>query len=226
MTSELARRGYCVNHKRTERLMASRTGSFKLAPRTFPTRQRASWSGGPSRRLPGPLLSDRLDAWLKEWGGNPAGETLTVADVLDRFLGRYEKRVKDGKSPKTLEQYRWAAAHVRPHLGSVVADHLTPTQVEKFLDGKEKGKLNRDSSGKPKPLSDRSVKALRGVLNQAYTEAVKRREVMWNPVAATDAIHVGETDREALSPEQVASLLDVAAKDDGRRFSRPSSASD
>lgn len=135
-----------------------------------------------------------------------------------RFLGRYEKRVKDGKSPKTLEQYRWAAAHVRPHLGSVVADHLTPTQVEKFLDGKEKGKLNRDSSGKPKPLSDRSVKALRGVLNQAYTEAVKRREVMWNPVAATDAIHVGETDREALSPEQVASLLDVAAKDDGRRF--------
>jgi integrase len=138
--------------------------------------------------------------------------------VLDQFLSRYENRVKGGKSPKTLEQYRWAAEHVRSHLGDIVADRLTVAQVEKFLTGKAKGKLDPDSSGTRKPLSDRSVKALRGVLNQAFTEAVKHREVMWNPVAATDAVHVGETEREALSAEQIAALLEVATQEDRRRF--------
>ena len=49
---------------------------------------------------------DQLDAWVRERGGNPAGESLTVADVLDGFLARYEKRVKADRSPKTMEQYR------------------------------------------------------------------------------------------------------------------------
>ncbi|MHB1510795.1 MAG: tyrosine-type recombinase/integrase [Acidimicrobiales bacterium] len=162
----------------------------------------------------------RLDAWFREWGGNPAGESLTVSDLLERFLSRYAKRVKSGKSPKTLEQYRWAAEHVKPHLGHIVADKLTVQEVEKFLTGtgKESGKLNRDSSGSARPLSDRSVKALRGVLNQAFTEAVKRREVLWNPVAATDAIHVGESNQEALSSEQASALLEVAGRDEERRF--------
>jgi uncharacterized protein (UPF0276 family) len=47
-----------------------------------------------------------------------------------------------------------------------MADQLTVSQVEKFLAGKESGKLTVDSHRRPRPLSDRSVKALRGVLTR------------------------------------------------------------
>lgn len=162
---------------------------------------------------------DRLAAWLREWGDQPAAGKQTVGDVLDGFLSRYEKRVTGGsKSLKTLEQYRWAAGHVRPHLGNVPADQLSVSQVEKFLNGKEEGTLRVKGAPVPKPLSPRSVKALRGVLNQAFSEAVKRREVAWNPVAATDAIPVPDAEREGLTAEQEDALLTASRDEQARRF--------
>ncbi|MGD0084665.1 MAG: hypothetical protein ABSD78_15960 [Acidimicrobiales bacterium] len=69
----------------------------------------------------------RMQAYLREFGGSPARESRTVADALDGFLDRYERRVSKAKSSaKTLEQYRWAAAHVKPHLGAIAAERLTP----------------------------------------------------------------------------------------------------
>jgi len=162
----------------------------------------------------------RLDDWLRKWDGTPSG-AMTVEGLLDQFLIRFEKRVqslKSPKSPKTLEQYQWAAEHVKPHLGHVAADKLTAVDVETFLAGKESGELNRDGAGKARPLSLRSIKAFRGVLNQAFSEAVRRREVAWNPVSATDPVLVPDARREALTDRQVAALLEVARREQEGRY--------
>ena len=69
--------------------------------------------------------------------------TVTVGDLLDRLLDVVDRR---GRQPKTLENYQWAATHLRRGLGRERVRSLTPMQVEAFLeDARDRYGLGRSS---------------------------------------------------------------------------------
>lgn len=140
------------------------------------------------------------------------GEYAEAGSVrLEAFLRRWiEDAVAPNRAGKTVRLYRYAMERlIVPALGSRKLDGLRRSEVQAFLKELAESGLARNT-----------VRNAKAVLSSAYTEAVRRGLAGSNPAKGVEIPRVAKAprEREALTPEQAARLLEAA---DGTEWSLP-----
>lgn len=113
---------------------------------------------------------------------------MTVGEWLDAWTAGYLGDIR----PRTVESYHCQIRnHIRPSLGAVKLEALTPHMIQMFY--------NRLSEGKgDKPgLSPKSVKIVHGVLHKALGQAVINGYLRSNP---SDACTLPRKERKEIKP--------------------------
>lgn len=96
---------------------------------------------------------------------------LTVGEWMDTWAGAYLEGVK----PLTKAGYEGQIRnHIKPRLGNIRLERLTPEMVQAFINGLTKGEH---------PLSPASVKITYSVLNLALKQAKINKKIPYNPAA-------------------------------------------
>jgi integrase len=124
---------------------------------------------------------------------------MTVGGLLDRWMTHIESL---GRSPSTLTRYRSAiSTNIKPKLGTIRLDKLTPVQIDSYYAGLIKSGLN--------PLTVRKSHA---ILSAACNQAVKWGLLDRNPVLR--ASPPSARSREIVPPtaDEVRQLLDACSK--------------
>jgi integrase len=126
---------------------------------------------------------------------------MALSAHLDKWLARQQTEGK--RSPNTLVNYRWAIDnHLKPVLGPLQLAKVTPDDVDKLLGGMARA-----------GAASNTMMRVRAVLNQVFTDAVRRRVVGWNPVSVTTLPSGPKRMSRAMTPEQVTALLRAAEGD-------------
>lgn len=146
----------------------------------------------------------------KDAGGFTTAGRQTVADYLDYWLETY---ARGATKPGTYDRYRQVAnAHIKPAVGTVRLDKLTPTHLASLYRAKlDGGRLD----GKPGGLSPRTVRYIHATLHEALGHAVRWGLLTRNVADAVDAPRLDRTEMHYWDVDQVSVFLDAAA---GSRF--------
>ncbi len=127
---------------------------------------------------------------------------LNVADYLRQWLAEAKRTVKPG----TLEQYVYCVeSHIKPRVGTVRLDKLTPLQVQRMV-GDIADSIAKSGRGKGVSTANKC----RVVLYMAYKQAIRWQMVARNPVEAVDPLPETKREMTLWEPEQAARFLDVA----------------
>ncbi len=102
----------------------------------------------------------------RDRGEDPKAKSKTVTDLIDSWLAFKVSEV----TPGTIEQYRYAARHIKAGLGNIALAKLQPEIIDKFL------KAKTDEG-----LSPRYVKLLRTILSMALDQGLRWRLINSNP---------------------------------------------
>ena len=143
----------------------------------------------------------KLNEVIRNGGAKPPPSPTTgptVDEVLDDFLGRALPSRENVRASSTVELHRWAAGHVRRHLGHRKAEAVRVREVDDMLDA-----LAGDG------LSRSALLKVRNTLAQALAYAVKREDITRNVarVATIPASATRTRERTALSPTDARVLL-------------------
>ena len=125
------------------------------------------------------------------------GTNVTVNELLDRIIDHARNK---GRQPKTIENYEWAASHIRSAFGASRARSLRALQVEAHLQylADERG-LSRSSLG-------RILRTLR----QALDEGVRHDWLSRNVAAVVRCPDSHTARRNSLSVDGARSLIAAA----------------
>jgi integrase len=113
----------------------------------------------------------------------PPDGTLTVGMVLDQFI--QAKRLA-GKSPNSIAQYEWAAAHAKARWEGWAADkltgaHLSSAYAELLTKGRRQWHRGKGTVVRDKPMSTRSVQVIHKTVKAAFQWAVDDDQLARNP---------------------------------------------
>lgn len=149
-------------------------------------------------------LKELQDGTLVE----PSRETL--GQFLDRWL---ETVVQHEVKPATVQNYReMVEFYLKPGLGAVPLQKLTPPQIQAFYHQLLTSPPPR-AKDRGRTLSPRTVQLVHAVLHRALGQAVQWGLLARNPADAVKKPRVERKEFTALTPEQVAQFLE-AARDD------------
>ena len=135
---------------------------------------------------------------IRDSGQDPRAKSKTVGDLLDSWLAFKATEV----TPGTIDQYQYAAKHIKAGLGSMALDKLQPEIIDKFLKSKT-----------DEGLSPRYVKLLRTVLSMSLDQAIRWKLVDSNPAKFSASIKQPQRQSRALSETEAKALL-TGARDD------------
>ncbi|HEX5709580.1 MAG TPA: site-specific integrase, partial [Pyrinomonadaceae bacterium] len=147
-------------------------------------------------------VADKLSATLSDQKkGIPIiTERQTVGQFLDRWL---EDCVKPTVRPNTYDSYEvHVRLYLKPDLGRIQLDKLSPQQVEAFLNAQVK-------AGR----SPRMAQYLRSVLRIALNQAMKWNLVVRNAAGLVDPPRYIKPEIEPFSIEQVQAFMDASKGD-------------
>ena len=135
----------------------------------------------------------------------------TLGEWLDIWLATYCSNIK----PRTREIYNTdIRVHIKPSLGSVRLETLTPPMVQAFynklaVEGREI--KTKDASGKIKitkgPLSPKTIKNIHGVLHKALQQAVLIGALRMNPTVACTLPRDVKKELTPLDDEDITAFL-------------------
>lgn len=138
----------------------------------------------------------------REQGQDLTLKPRTFGDWLDEWMRLKER---DGTRASTLQNYRRLIEnHVRPALGKVQLDKLTPTVVRKLL-------AQKTDAG----LSATTVRHLHGLIRNALADAEREELVYRNVARAVRPPALNRQERRALTLDEARKLLQVL---DGHRL--------
>lgn len=126
---------------------------------------------------------------------------MTVSALLDEWL---EQKRREGKRPATIYAYTDAAnAYVRPHVGRLKLEELTPLSVRKMLNALQ-----------DKGLSTTTIRYARTVLSLALTDAIALGYLRENPAQAVKTPK-GADGRAAhcMNPDEARAFVEAALLD-------------
>lgn len=101
-----------------------------------------------------------------------APNKMTVGQWLDTWTAEYLGGIKD-RSVQTYKDI--VRLHLKPAIGAVRLEALTPTMVQKMLNDAAKG------TGGKKGLAPKTVRCIHGVLHKALQQAVEDQIIRSNP---------------------------------------------
>lgn len=129
----------------------------------------------------------------------PPSSRLTVGEWLDRWLRHKAPNLRR----KSLQGYELnIRLHLKPHLGAVRLEKLTPLHVQALYD-------ELLAQG----LSRRSVEYVHAVLHGALAHAVRLGLLVHNPADRVVVPRPGRREMRALGPEEAQRLVDALAGD-------------
>jgi integrase len=172
-------------------------------PRSPDGRRRFEALGGyPTHSQAEMALADALARRSHGFALDPV--KLTVNQYVDRWLAH----IRTSLRARTVARYSALLRdHVRPHIGARPLKQLTPLEIQAIYDQLTVGG-RRD--GKPGGLAPQHILAVHRCLHRALQQAVTWRLVAHNPATNATPPPVPSTVAVALTPEQVAVLLDAA----------------
>ena len=147
---------------------------------------------------------------LEKAGGLKANTPLpkTLAMLLNRFLNEYaEKKLET----KTVERYREQATYLAPELLATPIAEITALHLGREWDRLlECGGHTRRTKA-PRPLSDKTVRNIAGVVSSAFGRAIRWGLVTTNPVLDSEPPVPKKRKGVALTPSQQRLLIDAAS---------------
>lgn len=133
--------------------------------------------------------------------GVAADRTLTVAAYLDRWAT--DVLPYSGVTDSTVTKYAWVADHwLKPRIGTVRLDKLTPAHVQSMLRDLERA-----------GLAPRTRQQARTVLRRALAYAQRTDLVTRNAAALAEAPRATAAPRDALTATEAAAVLTAANGD-------------
>ena len=131
---------------------------------------------------------------------------MTVGEWMDIWTSEYLGNIK----PWTAVKYRSSIeTHIKPALGAIRLDALTPPMIQHFYN--EAGK---EHDGKP-GLAPKSIKNLHGVFHKALQQAVDVGYIHANPTNSCKIPRVVKPEIEPLDAEEITLFLEAIK---GHRF--------
>jgi integrase len=172
-------------------------------PRGPDGRRRFEALGGyPTRGQAEAAMADALARCSHGLALDPA--KLTVDQYLDRWLAH----IRGSLRARTVARYTALLGdHVRPSIGTRPLKQLTPLEIQAIYDRLAVGGRK---DGKPGGLAPQHILAVHRCLHRALQQAVTWRLIARNIATDTTPPPVPTTEVEALTPEQVALLLDAS----------------
>ena len=133
-------------------------------------------------------------------------EGLTVGKWMDTWYEEYTVNLKNSTRASYGDLIR---LHIKPGIGAVKLDKLTPTMVQKFYND-----LINGSKGK-QPLAANTVRNVHTVLHKALRQATHppRCLIKTNPSDYVDLPKAEQAEMKVLTSEELAKLLDVLKND-------------
>jgi integrase len=177
---------------------------LELPRRPDGARRFEALGGYPTRSAAEAALADALARRSHGFLLDPA--KLTVNQYLDRWLAH----IRTSLRARTVARYAALLRdHVRPDIGARPLKQLAPLEVQAVYDRLAVGG-RRD--GKPGGLAPQHILAVHRCLHRALAQAVTWRLLANNPATHATPPPVPCSEVVALAPEQVAMLLDAAAR--------------
>ena len=143
-----------------------------------------------------------------EEGMNPTRSNAhTVASWVQHYFDNYRKT--SNLAIKTIEaEEMWIRVHIIPGLGHIKLAKLTTDVIQKFY--RTCMERSEEEGGALSPLS---VRHINGVLKRSLKKAVELKYIHHNPTDNVELPKKDELPLRSMSREQVATLLDIAAKE-------------
>lgn len=152
-------------------------------------------------------LAKALAGTNRHGTGSP---TLTVAEYLTAWVGRYE-RSQSRKVTTVRTAKRVVDAYLVPRIGTVRLAKLSPSMIANLYgDLLENGRTGRSGVG---GLSPKSVRNIGGVLHKALRDAVRDGTIPKNPADDVDLPKWNRPEMHPYDEAEVAAFLRTASKD-------------
>ena len=124
-------------------------------------------------------------------------QRMPLGEWLEIWLSEYCGAIKAG----TLKAYRDNVKnHIKPALGAVRLCELQPHDVQRFINGLQRGK---------KPLSPKTIKNVHGVLCKALSEAVRIKYIASNPASGCILPKVVREEIHPFEAEEISAFMDA-----------------
>lgn len=118
---------------------------------------------------------------------------MKFSEWLDIWLEEY----LTGRSPLTVSSYEsYARNHIKPALGAIRLDHITPVHIQKFINALTKT-----------ALSPKTVKNIHGIIHRCLQQAVLIGYLRDNPADVCNLPKIPRSHIQPLSDEQIAAMI-------------------
>ncbi|GAB2044831.1 site-specific integrase [Agathobaculum sp. TL06] len=118
---------------------------------------------------------------------------MKFSEWLDIWLEEY----LTGRSPLTVSSYEsYARNHIKPALGAIRLDHITPVHIQKFINALAKT-----------ALSPKTVKNIHGIIHRCLQQAVLIGYLRDNPADVCNLPKIPRSHIQPLSDEQIAAMI-------------------
>jgi integrase len=168
------------------------------------TRRFEALGGYPTRAQAEAALADALARRSPGFLLDPT--KLTLNQYLDRWL----THIRTNRRARTVARYTALLRdHIRPSIGARPLKQLSPLEVQAIYD---RLAVSGRRDGKPGGLAPQHILAVHRYLHRALAQAVTWRLLAHNPASHATPPPLPRTEAVALAPQQVAMLLDAAAR--------------
>lgn len=137
--------------------------------------------------------------------------SMTVSAWMDIWLKEYTGNLKD----TTLRSYTDnTELHIKPGLGAVKIDKLTPTMIQRFYNktlesGRRFAEGRKVDATTDRSLSPKTIKNIHTVLHKALKQATKPPGslIKYNPSDAVELPKIVQKEKAVLNEDQISALL-------------------
>lgn len=152
-------------------------------------------------------IEEKTKREMAERGAQATRVPTTLASLFDEFFAQHA----DGKlAPKTAERYHEQAKYLDPTLLAMDLDAITPLILSReWKRLQERGGHHRRTK-EQRPLSNKTVQNIAGIVSSAFKRAIKWGLVSTNPVPASEPPVPKKRRGLALTPAQTRILITAA----------------
>lgn len=148
-------------------------------------------------------LAEREALSTRDRGGAIAPGKVTVAEIVERYIGMPGKRPR---GEKTLEEYRRIATlYIVPHLGAIPLVRLRPAKVNEWQNA-----LTKSGGCHGRPISGKTAHHAFTLLNAALRRAVREELVARNVCESAEAPDVRRKELRAFDEAEIGRLFGAA----------------